>query len=213
MEFFAGHFTAHFFQTYGYWAIFGLIALESMGLALPGETALLAASIYAGKTHHLSIFWIIIAAASGAVIGDNVGYVIGYFGGFKLLRRFGKYLRIDEPKLKLGRYLFMKYGGRIVFFGRFVAILRVLSALLAGVNHMHWKRFLLFNALGGITWATLDGLAGFFLGRQVQQLSLRAGIITFVVATLIVIAYTIYIERHFDKLEKEAEKALPGHIE
>jgi membrane protein DedA with SNARE-associated domain len=213
MDFLTGHFTYHFFQTYGYWAIFFLIAGESMGIALPGETALLAASVYAGRTHHLSIFLIILAAASGALIGDNIGYTIGYFGGFRLLRRFGKYIGVDNAKIKLGRYLFFKYGGRIVFFGRFVAILRILAALLAGVNRMHWRRFLFFNAMGGLMWATIDGTAGYFLGKEVHRLSLSAGIVTFSLATLVVIAYTVYLHNHLHKLEKEAEKTFPGPIE
>src|SRR5438876_8490663 len=123
-------------NTYGYFAIFFLIAGESMGIPLPGETILLAASIYAGKTHHISIFLVVLAAALGAIVGDNIGYIIGYFGGFKLVKRFGKYIKIGKAELKLGRYLFFRYGGRIVFFGRFIAFLRILAALLAGINHM-----------------------------------------------------------------------------
>lgn len=213
MEFISQHLTTQLLQTYGYFAIFFLILGESMGLPLPGETVLLAASVYAGKTHHLSIYWVVFSAAFGAVIGDNIGYAIGYFGGYKLLRRFGKYVKIDEGKIKLGRYLFLLYGGRIVFFGRFVAILRILSALLAGVNRMHWKRFLLFNTLGGITWATLVSTLAYILGRQAHQLSLNASIATFTIATLFLIAYSIYLHRHMNKLEKKAEKMFPGHIE
>ena len=213
MDFISVHLTPHFFQTYGYWAIFGLIAGESMGIALPGETALLAASIYAGRTHHLSIYMIILAAASGAVLGDNIGYAIGYFGGFKLLRRFGKFIGIDEPKLKLGRYLFLRYGGRIVFFGRFVAILRILAALLAGVNHMPWRKFLLYNALGGIVWATILGTAAYTLGKQIHKLSTSVSISLFILTTLFVIAYSLYLKSHMNKLEKKAEKEFPGHFE
>ena len=183
-----------------------------MGIPLPGETILLAASIYAGQTHHISIFLVVLAAALGAIVGDNIGYVIGYFGGFKLVKRFGKYIKIDKAELKLGRYLFHKYGGRIVFFGRFVAFLRILAALLAGINHMHWRRFLIFNALGAILWASVDGAAGYFLGRKVHQLSASTGIIIFILAFLIMTAFTLYIHRHLKQLQAEAEKTFPGPI-
>ncbi len=199
-------------QVYGYLGIFLLIAGESMGIPLPGETALLAASVYAGRTHHISIYLVILAAAAGAVVGDNIGYGIGYFGGHELLLKYGKYLKIDERKIKLGRYLFIEYGGRIVFFGRFVAILRILSALLAGVNRMHWKRFLLFNTLGGFVWASVDGATGYFLGRHVGEFSATTNIIIFTLTTLFVIIYTIYLHKHLNKLERKAEKMFPGHI-
>jgi membrane protein DedA with SNARE-associated domain len=199
-------------QTYGYFAIFFLIAGESMGIPLPGETVLMAASIYAGKTHHLSIFLIILAASIGAIVGDNIGYVIGYFGGFRLVKRFGKYAKIDESELKLGRYLFFRYGGRIVFFGRFVAFLRILAALLAGINRMHWKKFLLFNAMGAFLWASVDGVAGYFLGREVHKLSVSMSVVTFILAFLVVTVFTVYIHRHLKQFSAAAEKAFPGEL-
>lgn len=199
-------------NTYGYFAIFFLIAGESMGIPLPGETVLLAASIYAGKTHHLSIFLIVLAASLGAIVGDNIGYAIGYFGGFKLVKRFGKYIKIGKSELKLGRYLFFKYGGRIVFFGRFVAFLRILAALLAGINHMSWRRFLFFNAFGAILWTSVDGAAGYFLGRKVNDLSASASIIIFILASLVMTAITFYIHRHLKQFQAEAEKTFPGNL-
>ena len=137
----------HLLTTYGYWAVFVFIAIESMGIPFPGETMLLVAAIYAGTTHHLSILLVIVAAASGAILGDNLGFMIGRVGGYRLLRRYGRYIRLDERKLKLGQYLFMKHGGKVVFFGRFVAVLRAWAAFLAGTNRMPWPGFLLFNTL------------------------------------------------------------------
>lgn len=213
MEFLSLHITPHFLQTYGYLGIFLLVMGESMGLALPGDTVLLAASVYAGKTHHLNIFMIVFAASMGAIIGDNVGFLIGYFGGYRIVRKYGKYIKVDDKKLKLGRYLFWKYGGRIVFFGRFIAILRILSALLAGINRMHWRKFLFFNALGGIAWASIDGAGGYFLGRQVHELSAGAGVASFAAASLIITIFSWYAHGHLKKLEKEAEKVMPGRLE
>ena len=90
----------------------------------------------------------IAAAIIGAVVGDNIGFGIGWYGGYPLLRRFGRYIRLDEAKLKVGRYIFMRHGAKVVFFGRFVSVLRTYAAFLAGTNRMHWTRFLVANALG-----------------------------------------------------------------
>ncbi|HEY8694616.1 MAG TPA: DedA family protein, partial [Chloroflexota bacterium] len=141
-------------DTYGYWAVLVLVMVESIGIPVPGETMLLTAAIYAGRTGHLSVGYVIATAAAGAILGDNIGYVVGREGGFRLLRRYGTYIRLDERKLKVGEYVFMRHGGVVVFFGRFVAILRALAALLAGANRMPWWRFFAANATGGILWAT-----------------------------------------------------------
>jgi len=147
----------HLLTTYGYLAVFLFVAIESIGIPFPGETMLVTAGVYAGTTHHLNIVIVIVAAAAGAIIGDNIGYGIGRAGGYRLLRRYGKYIRLEEPKLKLGQYLFRKHGAKVVFFGRFVSILRTFAAFLAGVNVMPWDRFLAFNAAGGVLWATIYG--------------------------------------------------------
>lgn len=127
---------------YGSLAVAGVVCLESMGLPLPGEAILIAAAVYAGKTGHLNIYEVIAAASIGAIVGDNFGYWIGREIGFRLLVRYGCYVGLSEPRIKVGQYLFQRHGGKIVFFGRFVALLRVLAAVLAGVNRMSWLRFL-----------------------------------------------------------------------
>ena len=123
---------SHLIATYGYWAVFGLVAAESLGIPLPGETALIIAAAYAGHTHHLSP-WIIFAAASAAAVtGDNIGFWIGQRGGYRLARQHGHKVRLDERKLKIARYLFDRYGGKVVFLGRFISVLRTYAAFLAG---------------------------------------------------------------------------------
>ena len=203
----------HFLMTYGYWAVLLFVAIESTGIPFPGETMLLVAAIYSGATHRLSIPLVIAAAASGAILGDNVGYWVGREGGFRLLRRYGRYIHLNERKLKLGLYLFRKHGGKVVFFGRFVAVLRAWAAFLAGTNRMPWPSFLLFNALGGITWATVYGLGGYFLGKSIHRLAGPVGTITIVLATLIIIASLVFVWRNEQQLEDKAEKALPGPLE
>src|SRR5258706_14777143 len=146
---------------------------------------LLVAAFYAGLPHRLSITLVIAAAASGAILGDSLGVWVGREGGYRLLRRYGRYIRLDERKLKLGLYLFRRHGGKVVFFGRFVAVLRAWAAFLAGTNRMPWKSFLLFNALGGIVWATFYGLGGYFLGDAVHRLTGPISTITIILAILI----------------------------
>ena len=204
---------SHLLTIYGYWAVFFFVAIESTGIPFPGETMLLVAAIYAGATHKLFIPLVIAAAAGGAILGDNLGYWVGREVGYRLLRRYGHYLRLEERRLKLGQYLFMKYGSKVVFFGRFVAVLRAWAAFLAGVNWMPWARFLLFNALGGILWATLYGLGGYFLGGNVHRLTGPIGIITVVLAALIIIVFLIFLRRNERRLEDEAERALPGPLD
>ncbi len=204
---------SHLLATYGYWAVLVFVAIESTGIPFPGETMLLVAAIYAGTSHQLSIALVIAAGASGAILGDNLGFWVGREGGYRLLRRYGHYIRLDERKLKLGQYLFIKHGGKVVFFGRFVAVLRAWAAFLAGTNRMRWPRFLCFNALGGIVWVTLYGLGGYFLGENVHRLTGPLGIILVVLAVILIIGLLIFLRRNEHRLEDEAERALPGPLD
>lgn len=161
----------HLLISYGYLTVFLVVALESMGIPAPGETILLAASVLAGTTHQLVLPLVIAAATSGAIVGDNGGYWIGSTGGAHTDERDGHLIRLDERKLKLGLYLFHRHGSKVVFFGRFVTVLRMWAALLAGISHMRWIGFLGWNAFGGIIWATGYGLFGYLLGSNVYRLS------------------------------------------
>ena len=118
----------HLLASYGYLAVLLFVAIESTGIPFPGETILLVAAIAAGTSHQLSIALVIVAAASGAILGDNLGFWVGREGGYRLLRRYGRYIHLEERRLKLGQYLFLKHGGKVVFFGRFVAVLRAWAA-------------------------------------------------------------------------------------
>jgi len=199
----------HLLATYGYWAVLVFVAVESTGIPVPGETILLTAAIYAGSTHRLNIALVIIAAIAGAVLGDNIGFWVGREGGYRLLRRFGKFLHLDEGKIKLGQYLFHRHGGKVVFFGRFVAVLRAWAAFLAGVNRMRWRDFLLYNAAGGIVWATLYGLGAYFLGHAVHQLTGTIGKVLVGLAIVVLIAFAIFLKRNEARLEEEAKRAMP----
>ncbi|MBI1867302.1 MAG: DedA family protein [Methylocystis sp.] len=193
---------------YGYWAVFVVVALESSGLPLPGETVLVGAAIYAGHSSNLEIELVIGAAAAGAIVGDNIGFWIGREFGLKLLERHGSAIGVGPDKLLLGQYLFSRWGGSIVFFGRFIALLRILAAVLAGVNRLDPVRFLFFNAAGGVIWALIFGCGGYFLGAAVQLIAGPLGWAAFAGALLGVVLLWRYLKSHEGRLMQEAEAAL-----
>lgn len=157
-------------SVHGAWVVGVLVGLESLGLPLPGETALVAAAIYAGTTGDLSIAGVLAAALLGAVVGDGLGYLIGRAAGWPFLLRHGRRVGLTREQLQVGRQLFLRHGGKVVFFGRFVAFLRVLAASLAGASGMPWPRFALFNVSGAVVWVGLFGGAAYLLGTQAHRL-------------------------------------------
>src|SRR5215467_4367479 len=204
---------SHLISSYGYLAVFLLVGAESVGIPLPGETALITASIYAGHTHRLNPWLIFAVASAGAIIGDNIGYWIGDKGGYRLARRYGPRVRLDERKLKIARYLFDTHGGKVVFFGRFISVLRTYAAFLAGTSKMRWRWFVVANASGGIIWAGLYTLAGYFFGSMLQHVS---GILDWVligVAAVAIVIVVMLIRRQTDRLAVRAEAAYPGPLQ
>ena len=203
----------HFIDTYGYLAVFILVGAESLGIPLPGETALITAGIYAGHTHRLNPWLIFLVASAAAIIGDNIGYWIGDKGGYPLARRYGSKVRLDEQKLKIARYLFDRYGVRVVFFGRFVSVLRAYAAFLAGTSKMRWRRFLPANAAGGILWAGIYTFAFYLAGNALQQAAAIINWILIGVAVVAIVAGVLVIRRQTGKLAARAEAAYPGPLE
>jgi membrane protein DedA with SNARE-associated domain len=197
---------------FGYLAVAGIVGLESVGLPLPGEATLIAAAAYAGSTKQLNI-WLVIASASlGAMLGDNVGYWLGRELGFRVLIRYGSYVGLNEGRIKVGQYLFQLHGGKLVFFGRFFALLRLWAAVLAGVNQMAWPKFLVFNTAGAVVWATLYGLGAYYLGHALENVTKPAAIVLGAFGILILVAVLIFTKRHEVELTAQAEDALPGPI-
>ncbi|HEV2641155.1 MAG TPA: DedA family protein, partial [Candidatus Elarobacter sp.] len=161
-------------QSYGYFFVFLLVGIESLGIPVPGETALVTAAAYAALGH-LDIYGVIIAAAAGAILGDNVGYWIGREGGMALVNRWGRKLHLNESNLARAHAFFARHGGKTVFFGRFVALLRTWAAILAGVARMEYGEFLLYNAAGGIIWTALFGTLGYLFGQNLPRLEHSIG--------------------------------------
>ena len=192
---------------YGYGLVGLILMLESMGAPLPGESLLIGTAIYCATTHRLDIAWVIAVAIAGAIMGDNLGYLIGRSVGFRVLARFGRHVGLNDQRLKLGRYLFRKHGGKVVFFGRFIAVLRTFAALLAGANHMPWHSFLFYNALGAIGWAGGYATAAYLLGHEAQRISGPLGIAVGTVAAIAVLGVFLFIKRNESRLTREAEQA------
>jgi membrane protein DedA with SNARE-associated domain len=182
-----------------------------MGIPAPGETALVTAAVYAGTTHRLSIVLLIVAATIGAIVGDTLGYLIGRRFGYEFLLRHGRRIGVDEARLKVCRLLFARHGGKVVFFGRFIAVLRALAAVLSGAACMDWRRFLVFNALGGFAWAALYGTAAYVFGDRIRQVHGALAEIGIAVAVLVVAALYWWLRNHYTALQQEAERvALDG---
>jgi membrane protein DedA with SNARE-associated domain len=165
----------HFIEHYGLVFLFGIVCLESAGLWLPGETALIAAGVYASKGH-LSIVGVITVAAVAAIIGDNIGYWLGREGGRRLLYRYEWLRRVAERLLPSAERFFERHGGKAVFLARFFGGVRVTGAWMAGITRMEWWRFLVWNAAGGIVWAVAVGLVSFYAGKAAADAIAHYGV-------------------------------------
>lgn len=197
---------------YGYFAVLGFVLIETSGIPVPGETMLILAGAFAGTTHKLSIELVILAGIGGAILGDNIGYWAGRTGGYRLLRRYGHLIHVDESTLKIGVYLFKRYGSGIVFFARWIPVLRMWGALLAGAYQFDWNRFLIYNAAGGIVWATFYGMLAYFFGGLLRR---SEGPMTYGALGLAaaIIAGFFFLERHnHERWKAEAERAFPGPL-
>jgi len=202
----------HLLNQYGYAAVFAVVGAESLGIPLPGETILIAAALYAGSTHKLSVWAIFVVAATAAITGDNIGFWIGNKGGYRLLHRYGRYIRADDTKIKIGRLIFDRHGGKVVFFGRFVSVLRTYAAFLSGTLKMRWRRFLPYNASGGIVWAAIYSFVPYAIGNTINKASKPVDIGLGVVAAAIVAVGIWVIRRQAGRLAVQAEAAYPGPL-
>jgi membrane protein DedA with SNARE-associated domain len=204
---------AHLIHVYGLLVVAGLIGLESVGFPFPGETVLIVASVIAGTEHYLNIASVILTAAAASIIGRMIGYFIGREYGYWLLLRYGGYLWITETRIKLGQYLFLRHGGKIILLAQFLPVLRSIAGILAGANRMLWPRFMLANIIGASLWATFYGLTVYALGRQVEQLSGWMVLVFALIVLILVVVAAVFVRRHEAQLTAEAEEALPGPLE
>ncbi len=190
----------------GYAATFGLIAVETMGVPVPGETALIVSAI-AAHEGHLDITLLIVLAASAAIIGDNVGFAIGRRYGRTVFTKPGPLYTQRLALLDMGEPFFAKHGPKAVFLGRWVSGLRIASAWLAGMNKMAWPTFLFWNALGGICWATGVGLGAYFAGHAFEDVISKIGVYGAGAIVLVIIGFFYWRHRkHKRELEERGEE-------
>jgi membrane protein DedA with SNARE-associated domain len=206
------HFIEHLIHVYGLVTVALIVGLECVGVPLPGETALLGAAIYAGTKHDLNIVAVILTAAAAAIVGRMIGYALGRGFGYWLLLRYGGYVRMTEARIKLGQYLFLRHGGKIVFIAQFIPVLRTFAGIFAGANMMPWRDFLYANVMGSVIWSLTYGYAAYALGRQFERLQ---GPVVIIIAAITVVGFIIggiFVNRHEAQLLAEAERAMPGPL-
>jgi membrane protein DedA with SNARE-associated domain len=206
------HFLQHLIHVYGLLTVAAVVGLECIGFPLPGETALLAAAVYAGTKHDLNIASVILTAALAAIVGRMLGYAIGRKFGYWLLVRYGNYLGMTEARIKLGQYLFLRHGTKIVFIAQFIPVLRTFAGIFAGANVMPWRNFLIANAVGSAIWAAAYGYAAYALGVEFERLQGPIVIVLVVITVLSFIVGGVFVHRHEAQLIAEAERAMPGPL-
>ena len=170
------------FARYGYAVVFFGVFLENTGLPVPGETSLLAGAAMA-KFGHLSLPWVIVTAICGAILGDNLGFLIGRYGGRTLAERYGPTIGLSAKRLALFDRFFETHGAKTVFVARFITGLRVFGAVLAGASGLSWSTFLFYNATGAVVWSTTIAAAGYSLAYSWDTLERwigRSGLIALV---------------------------------
>jgi membrane protein DedA with SNARE-associated domain len=192
----------HFITDHGLPLLFAAVLIESFGIPVPGETALIAFGVLASQGHY-SIVDVIVVAAAGAIVGDNLGYwLIGRLGGRALFQRWGWLHQYSDRVLPPAEAIMARHGGAAVFFGRFVAILRYTVAWVAGLTRMRWWRFLFWNAAGGIVWATAVGLTAYYGGKAVADAIARYGAYAGVIAAVAIVVAWLSVRLARRRLEK-----------
>jgi membrane protein DedA with SNARE-associated domain len=198
-----------FVGEYGYWAVALALLCENAGIPVPGESTLLLASFLAYSEHRLHLGWIIVVATAAATLGDNLGYVLGHYGGRPLLDRYQQVLRIKPATLLRGEELFEHYGAVAVFLARFVVGLRIFAGPLAGVLRMRWRAFAFYNFLGASVWVSTIAGAGYLFGRHWRSLihvMQRFNIVVLIVAVMVGIYFWRRRKRSLSGTSKAAPK-------
>ena len=154
---------------FGYLAVVGLVLIEDFGVPVPGETVLILAAVYAG-TGRLNIVLVGLLGFCGALLGDNIGFAIGHFGGRRLVERYGRYIFLTPERLDKATGFFDRHGGKVIVVARFVEGLRQANGIIAGTTGMHWRRFLTFNAIGAALWVAVWTSVGYFSGNHIDSI-------------------------------------------
>lgn len=180
---------------YGYFAVGGLLLIEDFGIPAPGETVLIAAAFFAG-IGHLNIFLVMLVGLFGAIIGDNIGFAIGHYGGHPLVERFGKYVFLTPERLKKVEAFFNRHGAKIIIVARFIEGLRQLNGILAGLSEMKWLKFLFYNVIGATLWVTFWSMVGYFSGSHIDTFLRYQLYFTIVALVAIIVFIVVKVVKH-----------------
>jgi membrane protein DedA with SNARE-associated domain len=182
-------------DSFGYLALGGFVCLEDFGVPLPGETILVAAAVYAG-TGRMNVVAVGIVALIAAIVGDNIGFAIGHFGGRALVLRFGRYVGLTESRLDKTERFFRRHGGKVVTVARFIEGLRQANGIVAGIAKMPWRRFLVFNAIGAALWVAVWTAIGYVAGAHIGTVYDQARRYILVIVAVIVLAVLAKVVQH-----------------
>jgi membrane protein DedA with SNARE-associated domain len=191
---------AHILSLYGVWVVAAFILLETVGFPVPAEAALMAAAVFAATTHHLDISSLIVVSIVAAIVGNAVGFWIGRRYGARLLTRYGNLVGLTADRIRIGEWLFLRYGGVFVFAARFLPFLRNMAAVLAGANRMPAHRFHFAAAAAAVAWVLFYALASYHLGRTFADLAAPAAIVLGLVAATVVFGVPALILRYEKRL-------------
>jgi membrane protein DedA with SNARE-associated domain len=191
---------------YGLWAVLALVLIEDFGIPVPGETVLIAASVFAGSGR-LNVFAVALVGFAAAVLGDNIGYAIGRFGGRRLLDRWGKYVFLTPERLDKTEAFFARHGAKIIVIARFVEGLREANGIIAGIAEMHWLRFLACNALGAALWVGTWVSIGFFAGQHITSIYNAVTKYSLYAAIVAVIVIAVWVALRVRKRRRDANSA------
>jgi len=204
---------AEFVSNYGIWLVAAFIALESIGLPLPAEAALIAGAFFAARTHGIDIWSLIAAGIVAAILGEMVGFWIGKRFGHQVLMRYGTRVGFTEERIRVGQWLFVRYGGRFVFIARFLPFLRNIAAVLAGTNSMAQPSFYFASATAAATWIITYGLSTYSFGEAFANFASPAAVLLGLTAALITLAAPVLILRYERSLLAKVDRQFPGRSE
>jgi membrane protein DedA with SNARE-associated domain len=193
---------------YGYLAVAGLVLIEDFGVPVPGETVLILAAVYAGGGR-LNIVLVALLGFAGALLGDNIGFAIGHFGGRPLVERYGRYVFITPARLDKATWFFQRHGGKIIIVARFIEGLRQANGIIAGISGMHWPRFLVFNAIGAALWVIVWTSVGYFAGSNIDTIYNQATRYDRYLAIALVLLLVAYIARRVVRARRARASAPP----
>ncbi|HEY0517285.1 MAG TPA: DedA family protein [Solirubrobacteraceae bacterium] len=193
---------------YGYLAVAGFVLVEDFGVPVPGETILILGAVYAG-TGRLSIALVALLGFLGALLGDNIGFAIGHFGGRRLVERWGKYVFLTPERLDKATDFFERHGGKIIVVARFIEGLRQANGIIAGTTGMHWARFLLFNAIGAALWVAVWTSVGYFSGNHINTIYNDATRYSTYLAIAIALLLVAYIARRVMRARRARPRDVP----